>query len=110
MQGLLETRDLQEKKDLTLSELLLDLDRADAARKSEIENIIVNMGSQVVPELVEMLQVLKGTVRGVIAMILIRIGKDSVDYLQHKARLNSDFKWIAQYLTSEILGTSMKAA
>ena len=48
----------------------------------------------------------KGVVRGVVAMSLIRIGETSIDYLNRAAKYNKDFEWIAQYLIREIKGAN----
>lgn len=83
---------------------LTKLENADNKSKNEIENLIVNIGDKAVPELVDKMQVVKGTVRGIVAMILIRIGEPSVDYLKRAAKINKDFEWIAKYLITEING------
>jgi len=70
--------------------------------KNEIENKLVDIGSQAVPELVNQLQVLRGLKRGVVAMTLIRIGAPSVEYLQKAACENKEFQWVADYIISEI--------
>ena len=80
------------------------LENADNKSKNEIENILVSIGDEAVPLLVNKLQVVKGTVRGIVAMILIRIGVSSVDYLKKAAKTNKDFEWIANYLITEING------
>lgn len=85
---------------------LTQLENADNKSKSEIENMLVNIGSAAVPVLVEQLQFVKGAVRGVVAMTLIRIGEPSVDCLKQVAEKNKDFEWVAQYLISEIKGES----
>ena len=72
--------------------------------KNEIENKLVDIGSQAVPELVNQLQVLRGLKRGVVAMTLIRIGGASVEHLKKAADNNKDFEWVAKYLISEITG------
>ena len=61
---------------------LTQLETADNKSKAEIENMLVNVGSAAVPVLVEQLQSVKGAVRGVVAMTLIRIGEPSVDCLK----------------------------
>ena len=115
-QGMQETqaawavKETQAAQELSIHDLLIGVEKADARQKSEIENTIVDMGSRAIPELVELLQIIKGTTRGVVAMVLIRIGKVSINYLQNKAKANSDFDWIARYLTAEILGTAEIAA
>ena len=48
--------------------------------------MLVNVGSAAVPVLVEQLQIVKGAVRGVVAMSLIRIGEASVDCLKKVAK------------------------
>ena len=83
---------------------LTQLETADNKSKAEIETMLVNVGSAAVPVLVEQLQTVKGAVRGVVAMTLIRIGEPSVDCLKKVAQNNKDFEWVAKYLISEIEG------
>lgn len=83
----------------TVTEILSKLNDSD---KNEIENILVDIGTPAVPELVNQLQVVRGLTRGVVAMTLIRIGSPSVEYLKKAASANKDFEWIAEYLISEI--------
>ncbi len=85
-----------------LQEILTKLDTADNTTKNQLENELVNIGTSAVPVLVEQLQVAKGVKRGVVAMTLIRIGTDAVDYLKKAADKNDDFKWVAKYLVTEI--------
>ena len=87
-----------------VDEILTELDTADNNTKNKLENILVNQGSAVVPDLVSQLQTVKGTKRGVVAMSLIRIGEASIDYLKKAALANKDFEWVANYLISEIQG------
>jgi len=87
-----------------VDEILVKLDTADNITKNKLENILVNQGSSVVPDLVNKLQVVKGTKRGVVAMSLIRIGEASIEYLKEAASANKDFEWVAKYLISEIQG------
>lgn len=81
---------------------LSKLENADNAAKNEIENSLVNLGKTAVGELVEQLQVVQGVKRGVVAMTLIRIGDDSIEYLQRAAKINKEFEWVAKYLIAEI--------
>lgn len=81
---------------------LSKLENADNIAKNEIENKLVDIGKSAVPELVDQLQVVQGVKRGVVAMTLIRIGDDSIEYLQRAAKINKDFEWVAKYLISEI--------
>jgi len=83
----------------SVKEILSMLNNSD---KNEIENMLVDIGSSAVPELVEQLQVVRGLTRGVVAMTLIRIGDSSIDYLKKAAQNNKDFEWVAEYLISEI--------
>lgn len=91
---------------LPINEYLNKLENADNNVKNEIENELVSIGKEAVPSLVDSLQVLKGRTRGIVAMILIRIGESSIDYLQKAAESNSDFEWIANYLITEIKGVA----
>ena len=89
---------------LPIDEYLNKLENADNNVKNEIENELVNIGAEVIPTLVDSLQVVKGRTRGIVAMVLIRLGESSIDYLKKAAQSNSDFEWIANYLITEIKG------
>ena len=89
-----------------VEEMLCKLDNADNTTKNKIENILVDKGEEVLPDLVNQLQVVKGVKRGVVAMSLIRIGEASVEYLKKAASCNKDFEWVAKYLISEIRGVA----
>lgn len=89
---------------LPINEYLNKLENADNNQKNAIENELVNIGKEAVPSLVDSLQVVKGRTRGIVAMVLIRIGESSIDYLEKAAKTNSDFEWIANYLINEING------
>lgn len=88
----------------TVKDILTKLETADNTTKNELENELVNIGSSVVPQLVDQLQVVRGIKRGVVAMTLIRIGNESVKYLKKAAEINKDFEWVAEYLIREIQG------
>ena len=88
----------------TVQYFLSKLENADNISKNEIENSLVNFGKTAVPELVDQLQVVQGVKRGVVAMTLIRIGDDSVEYLKKAALNNKEFEWVARYLITEING------
>lgn len=88
----------------SVQDFLAKLENADNIAKNEIENNLVKLGKTAVGELVEQLQVIRGTKRGIVAMTLIRIGDDSIEYLQRAARINKEFEWVAKYLISEIKG------
>lgn len=87
-----------------VDEILCKLENADNTTKNNLENILVDQGQAVVSDLVNKLQVVKGTKRGVVAMSLIRIGEASIDCLKKAADSNKDFAWVAKYLISEIQG------
>ncbi len=89
----------------TVNEILSKLETADNSTKNELENILVNIGTSVLPQLVDQLQVVRGIKRGVVAMTLIRIGSPSVKYLKKAAEDNKDFEWVAEYLIREIQGS-----
>ena len=91
----------------TLNDVLLELDNVDNSTKNKVENELVNIGSSVVPVLVNQLQVVRGIKRGVVAMTLIRLGDASVEYLKKAAENNKDFEWVAQYLIREIKGAKV---
>src|SRR5574344_375250 len=89
----------------SVKEFLSKLENADNAAKNEIENKLVNIGTEAVPELVNQLQSVKGVKRGVVAMTLIRIVDAAVDQLKKAAQNNKDFEWVAKYLITEINGS-----
>ncbi len=89
-----------------ISEYLDKLENADNNAKNAIENELVSIGKEAVPSLVESLQVVTGRTRGILAMVLIRIGESSIDYLKKAAQSNSEFEWIANYLITEIKGVA----
>lgn len=89
-----------------INEYLDKLENADNNAKNKIENELVNIGKDAVPSLVDSLQVVTGRTRGIVAMVLIRIGESSIDYLKKAAEQNSDFEWIANYLITEIEGAA----
>ena len=89
---------------LPINEYINKLEDADNNVKNAIENELVNIGRDAIPSLVDSLQVVKGRTRGIVAMVLIRIGESSIDYLEKAAKSNSDFEWVANYLISEIKG------
>lgn len=88
----------------SVNEILSELENADNVTKNKLENELVSIGTSVVPQLVDQLQVVRGIKRGVVAMTLIRLGDISVKYLQQAAQDNKDFEWVAQYLIREIKG------
>ena len=90
---------------VSVNDILSKLENADNSTKNELENELVNIGTSVLPELVNKLQVVRGVKRGVVAMTLIRIGDASVKYLKKAAEVNKDFEWVAEYLIREIKGT-----
>ena len=90
----------------SVEEILCKLETADNTTKNRLENILVDKGTEVVPELVNQLQLVRGIKRGVVSMALIRIGEASVEYLRKAANSNKDFEWVAKYLISEIQGVA----
>ena len=93
---------LERKNTVSLNNFLTELADADSSKKCQIENEMVNMGEALVPELVSQIQVVKGSLRGIIAMTLIRIGEPAVDVIKNAAKSNSEFQWVADYLIREI--------
>ena len=91
---------------LPINEYLDKLETADNNAKNDIENELVRMCKDAVPSLVDSLQLVKGRTRGIVAMVLIRIGESSIDYLRRAAETNSDFEWVANYLITEINGAA----
>ena len=93
---------LEKQNTVSLNNFLNELADADSSKKSQIENEMVSIGKALVPELVSQIQVVKGSLRGIIAMTLIRIGSPAVDFIKHAAENNTEFKWVADYLITEI--------
>lgn len=93
-----------ENSTTSIQYFLSKLENADNIAKNEIENILVTIGKSAVGELVDQLQIVQGVKRGVVAMTLIRIGNDSIEYLKKAAQNNKDFEWVARYLIAEIKG------
>ena len=56
----------------SVEEILGKLETADNTTKNRIENILVDKGKAVVPELVHQLQVVRGVKRGVVAMTILK--------------------------------------
>ena len=88
----------------SINKILSELETAEKDTKNKLENELVNIGTSVVPQLVDQLQVVRGVKRGVVAMTLIRLGDVSVKYLEKAANENKDFEWVAEYLIREIKG------
>jgi len=86
----------------SIQDILSKLENADNKNKNILENELVNFGDSAVPELVRNLSVVKGSVRGIIAMTLIRIGQPAVALLKEAAKANKDLAWIVKYLITEI--------
>jgi len=86
----------------TIDYLLNKIEQADANLKNSIENKIVNIGSKVIPDLIRNLSTAKGTKRGVIAMSLIRYGKEALNSLRDFAMQNQEQAWMATYIINEI--------
>lgn len=86
----------------TIDYLLNKVEQADANLKNSIENKIVNIGSKVIPDLIRNLSTATGTKRGVVAMSLIRNGKDALNSLRDFARHNQEQAWMATYIINEI--------
>lgn len=86
----------------TIDYLLNKIEQADASLKNAIENKIVNIGSKVIPDLIRNLSTATGTKRGVVAMSLIRNGKDALNSLRDFATQNQEQAWMATYIINEI--------
>lgn len=89
-------------KSLCVEKLVEDLFEADNKTRIQIENDIVSLGKSAVSYLVNCLNEVKGQVRGIIAMSLIRIGRDSILELKQFAIQKPAMAWVANYLISEI--------
>ena len=91
-----------------ISYLLKASENSDAKIKSKIENHIVKLGKKAVPALVESLFETDGPTRGMVAMILIRIGTPSITYLEQAVKNNPELNWISDYIIREIEGSQIK--
>lgn len=91
---------------IPISKYVSELETADNTSKARIENELVNIGEDAIPSLVESLQIVTGRTRGILAMVLIRIGESSVECLKKAAKSNSDFEWVANYIITEIKGVA----
>ncbi len=107
MQAVLTTNVMREIKDTKneLSILFEQLNSADNALKSKIENEVVSFGDSAIEFLIDKLTGSKGVQRGVAAMSLIRIGENSIRPLRQLADANKNFVWVANYIIKEIEGT-----
>ena len=91
-----------ETTNLSLNNYLNELAQADAVKKCQIENEMVKMGEALIPELVSQIQIVKGSLRVIISMTLIWIGSPAINFIEKAAEKNSEFKWVADYLITEI--------
>lgn len=91
---------------ISIDKYITELENADINAKNAIENELVKIGEDAVPVLVNSLRSVSGKTRGIVAMVLIRIGESSVKYLKKAAQSDSDFEWIANYLITEIKGVA----
>ena len=73
---------------------LLDKD----VNKEEIENKLVKEGESIIPYILKDFANYKGKTQGILAMVLIRIGKPVLKYLDN---YNG---WMYNYLKQEIIG------
>ena len=105
-----ETRDVVAIQKEEVRRYIDTLNSSDSLLRNDIENKLVKYGENAVDELIEALQTAKGNVRGTIAMSLIRIGEPSVKPLRKVAMKDTNFRWISDYLVSEILGTEAIAS
>lgn len=87
--------------------LLKACESAEPATRSKIENHLVKLGRKAVPMLVSSLYNTSGSTRGLVAMVLIRIGGYSIKHLENAAKNNSDVKWISDYIIREIEGSKV---
>jgi len=87
--------------------LLKAIGNSDAKTKCKIENHFVKMGKEAAPYLVQALDELEGSTKGIAAMALIRIGEDSVSFLKEAATRNLILDWVADYIINEIRGTQV---
>ena len=87
--------------------LLTASENSDAKTRCKIENHLVKMGEEIVPYLINSIEEVKGSVRGLVAMTLIRIGKVSVKYLEKTAEKKAHLNWVCDYIVNEIRGTQI---
>ncbi len=83
--------------------LLKSLETADAPEVHDIENALTTLGHKVVPLLLKGLFSTHPTVKGVSAMVLIRL--NAVDQIQAFYELNSadeTVNWVARFILAEL--------
>ncbi|MDD3150835.1 MAG: hypothetical protein PHV68_08370 [Candidatus Gastranaerophilales bacterium] len=89
----------------TVPYLLQALETADNNMKARIENKIVEMGENAVEDLVIALKNTGGSIRGTVAMALIRIGNDCIEPLKNV--FYGEKRWVADYIINEINGSKI---
>jgi hypothetical protein len=87
--------------------LLGAVENCDAKTRNEIENRLVQMGDIAVSDLIINLKSATGAIRGLIAMVLIRLGASSIDPLRDACIDTPDLLWMAEYIINEIEGSKM---
>ena len=87
--------------------LLKAIENADAKMKNDIENQLFRFGEVLIPELVNLLTSSNGIARATIAMVLIRLGKSSIEPLKFAYKNNENLSWIADYIINEIEGSGI---
>lgn len=87
--------------------LLKASENADTKTRSEIENHLVKIGEDGIPILVNRLKTSTSSIKALISMVLIRLGRPSIKYL--KAEFNNDarFEWVVDYIINEIEGSGI---
>lgn len=85
--------------------LLKAVESADQSTKNDIENQLVKMDEKAASLLSKELANFKGKTRGLIAMVLVRIGFKSISYLE--AESTTETKWIVDYIINEIKGSNV---
>lgn len=85
--------------------LLKAVESADQSTKNDIENQLVKMDETAASLLAKELANFKGKTRGLIAMVLVRIGFKSISYLESES--TTETKWIVDYIINEIKGSNI---
>lgn len=78
------------------------IENADSQLISEIENDLVTLGSKSIDSIVKYLNNPNVKVAGCAAMVLIRIGNESIPFIIDKFGYDQKYAWMIDFITSEI--------
>jgi len=90
--------------------LLSAATNADNKVRNDIENAIVKIGEAGIPILVKSLESPSGRTKAIAAMVLIRLGSNSIEPLRQAFKNNKEYSWVVDYIINEIEGTQTPLA